>query len=251
MNRPVVLLLLAAGLAGCAAPARIAAPAVPATPDGDAATVLGRLPTADSLWPAFRIEARLSWSTPDFGETVSSDIRVRGRDTLWVRLRGPLGIEAARALVTRDSIYLHDRLADRLYVGDRSSGLLPAGLAEGFLAASFFGFDPPRAVGFSVVPDSAYVRLERADGTETVLVDRSVHRMVLHERRAPSGGVLESRRFGSFDRFSGLVLPRRIVAVRPPDSVRATFVVRSVEPEPAGSPDPFDFPPDLVRRRVN
>lgn len=237
--------------AGCAATARLPDPAPDAAPTRDTATdVLARLPTADSLWAFFHVEARLSFSTSQGRGSVSADIHVRPGDTVYVTLTAPLGIEAGRALVTRDSVHFHDRVAGVVYSGDRDSGLLPAGWQASALASSFFGFDVPTGKDWQIEPDSGYVRLERLDGSETLLVDAALNRITLHDLRDRSGTVVESRRYTDFERFAGRWLPRRIVTMRPTDSARASFQVRHVEPEPSDTPVPFVFAADLERIQV-
>lgn len=245
-------LLISVWLAtGCTTTAHLPGPAPETSPTGDTATdVLARLPTADSLWAFFRVEARLSFSTPQGRGTVSADLHVRPGDTVYVTLTAPLGIEAGRALVTRDSVHFHDRVAGVVYSGDGDSGLLPAGWQASALAPAFFGFDPPTGKDWQIEPDSAYVRLERLDGSETLLVDAALNRITLHDLRDRTGTVVESRRYTDFERFDGRWLPRRIVTMRPADSARASFQVRNVEPESYDTPVPFVFAADLERIQV-
>lgn len=247
--RPFIISILLA--TGCTATRQLPVPDPDPPPArGSAAEVLGRLPAADSLWAFFRVDARLSYSAPQGRGTVSAEIHARPGDTVYVTLRAPLGIEVGRALVTRDSIHFHDRVAGVLYSGDRDSGLLPAGWQAARLGPAFFGFDPPEGGDWQIESDSGLVRLERAGGRETLLVDPSLNRITLHDVRDGTGTVVESRRYTDFERFAGRWLPRRIVTMRPAEEARASFQVRNVEPEPAGTPVPFVFAADLERIQV-
>jgi len=232
----VPALCLVAGLTASCSGLRPLAGSLPSRfPDHGAPDILGALPTADSLWPAFRVQAALAFATPEESGSFAADILVRRPDSVLVRMKAPLGIEVARALVTADSVFLYDRVAKVLYAGPSDSGLLPAGLHAADLAAAFFGFDAPAPGGWTVYADSAAYHLDRngPHGSEHLVVDPRFWRIVARDRETASGEVEERRRFSEFDRFGGLVLPRRIVTLRPLEGTRASFYVRKVEPHPA------------------
>lgn len=248
MNRSVVVLLVS--LAACSGPARLAPP----TPVPDSATtaddVLARLPTPDSLWTTLRIRAQLAFSAPDGGGSYASEILARREDSILVRLRLPLGIEAARVLITPDSVLFLDRVNGRLYSGNRASGLLPAGLHADDLTAAFFGFDVPTRGHWELTRDSTLLRLERGNAIETILVDPARWRMVARDLRTGDGTLLESRRYMDFESYDGLVLPRRIITMRPLEDSRASFTVRSVERVTEDVSFGLGIPPAIRRIRV-
>lgn len=208
------------------------APVPAGFPDHTAEQVLSHLPTPDSLWSTFRVEAALAFATSDGSGSFSAHILVHRPDSILIRIRAPLGIEVARALVTADSVLMYDRVERTLYSGPVDSGLLPAGLRSTDLSASFFGFDPVPPGGWSNRGDSLLYRLERNDGL-TLLVDPRWWRITARDSSDASGVVAERRRFTEFQRYDGLVLPRRIVTIRPLEGTRASFFVRKVEAYPA------------------
>ncbi len=227
------LALSAVVLASCRT-GRVAAPPVAAGfPDHAAAEVLGRLPTPDSLWTRFRIEAALAFATPEGSGSFSAHILVHRPDSVLVRIRAPLGIEVARALVTRDSLLMYDRVERVLYEGPSDSRLLPAGLHASDLSAAFFGFEPVPAGPWTITADSLVYRLQDTDGRVSLLVDPAWWRIAALDTRDPSGEIVERRRFSEFERYGDLVVPRRIVTLRPQEETRASFFVRKVEPYPA------------------
>ena len=118
MKHSLSALVAAALLLASCRTGRVAAPPVPSGfPDHAAGEVLARLPTPDSLWSSFRIEAALAFATPEGSGSFSAHILVRRPDSVLVRIRAPLGIEVARALITRDSLLMYDRVERVLYEG--------------------------------------------------------------------------------------------------------------------------------------
>ena len=242
-----IALVLLGVLASCRTVRLPSAPLPDGFPDHSAAQVLSHLPTPDSLWDTFRVEAALAFATPEGSGSFSADILVRRPDSVLVRIRAPLGIEVARALVTPDSIFLYDRVERTLYSGSADSDLLPAGLHSADLSAAFFGFDPVPAGDWSSSADSLIYRLERTDGSVTLLVEPRWWRVTARDARDGSGTVTERRRFTEFERFEGLVLPRRIVTIRPVEGTRASFFVRKVETHPADTRMDLGVRPDARR----
>lgn len=238
---------LAVVLASCRTVGPVAHALPEGFPDHSVQEILARLPAADSLWAVFRVDASLAFATPEGSGSFSADIVVRRPDSILLRVKAPLGIEVARALVTRDSLLLYDRVQRTLYAGPADSELLPAGLRSSDLSAAFFGFDPVPAGPWSVRADSLLYRLEREDGDVLLLVDPATWRVTARDTRARSGEILERRRFTEFVRYGGLILPRRIVTVRPPEGTRASFFVRNVEPFPADTDMDLGVRPDARR----
>lgn len=227
------LLLVAVGsLASCRATRPPTAPLPAGFPHHAAPEVLALLPSPDSLWSTFRIEAALAFATPEGSGSFSAHILVRRPDSVLVRIRAPLGIEVARALITPDSVLLYDRVERTLYAGPSDADLLPAGLHASDLSAAFFGFDRPQGGDWTIRPDSLLYRLERGDDSETLLVDPRWWRITARDTRDATGTVTERRRFTEFTRYGNLVVPRRIVTLRPVEGTRASFFVRKVEPYP-------------------
>ncbi|MDX1531398.1 MAG: DUF4292 domain-containing protein [Rhodothermales bacterium] len=256
-HRPLLLLLtlipvLALGWAGCSrGPLVREAPDLerPADfPHHSAAQIvllMEQVAERDSL-RAFTSQTALEVRSP--GRNADATAALRAADTLWASVRGPFGIEAARALVTGDSVYVHDKLKNRLYLGPltAAAAYLPGPVGPADLFATLTGTLRPRSgPGWVVEADSQYYRLDSPD--ETFVVDPATWRAVRYERRA-GGAVVDRRTFSAFDVVEGRVLPRRVGLESPPAGV-------SVRPEHerlAPNPGPLDYPfrPGSAERRT-
>src|SRR5690606_39436246 len=63
----------------------------------------------------FSAQAKLEIRSPERNADLDATIRHREADTLWASVRGPLGIEVARARATPYSFPVPDKLNGRLY----------------------------------------------------------------------------------------------------------------------------------------
>ena len=121
-----IALIFALAAAGCAGTSTSVVDPVNVPDLFEAATVL------DSIWAhpvptSIKVQAQLSMDTPIHSGTMMSDISHRRGDSLLMAftVRG-LGIEVGRALVTRDSIFFYDRLAQSLHTADSNYPAIPA-----------------------------------------------------------------------------------------------------------------------------
>lgn len=60
--------------------------------------------------------ARIQYSTDEFSTSVSAFIKYNSKGELLISLRSVAGIEVARAFINNDSIKLHDRINNVLYI---------------------------------------------------------------------------------------------------------------------------------------
>lgn len=190
--------------------------------------------SADTLY-AFRAKASFAVDTPEQKGSFSADIRDRRGDSLYMSISPGLGIEAARVLVTRDSLYLYDRLKNRVTYGSLAAAgnLLAVPVTADDLFMNLLGLIAPEpGVAWQVEAVDAHYHLTAPDGTRRYVVDPARWRVVRFEARTPEGELLEERAFSDFDRFDGLYLPRRVVFRRPPERSTASLFYRSLELNP-------------------
>src|SRR5690606_32941285 len=145
--------------------------------------------------------------------------RQRAADTLWASARGPLSIEVGRALVTPDSVALHDKLHDRLYVGStaEAAAFLPNPMSTDDLFATLLGtLRPPPDVAWTLRADTLprpggerYYRLSDREGRRVFTIDPATWRTVRYQGFA-AGTLVDERTFSAFDVIDGRVLPRRV-----------------------------------------
>ena len=246
MNRSVSLLpivwLIVAGCAASRPP--FISPDLPAGfPNHDQTYIAGAVEAAVQPFVAVETRSRMRFETPDENRSVNLDITYRRADSLLVKARVTLGIEAVRSLVTPDSFFVYDRLSKRLYRGavDQASRMLPIPGPLDELFASIAGaVEIDQRTDWQVTHDSLYYYLTTTDRTRSLTVDPRLWRIVRLEDKTSSGDLIERRTFSDFDSFGDFVVPRRIEVERPLAGERFQVYHRSVEVNPARLSFRFD-----------
>ncbi|MFN3598079.1 MAG: DUF4292 domain-containing protein [Rubricoccaceae bacterium] len=229
MFRPVLLpivLLVALGTAGCAAgPLVRDAPAeeLPSEyPNHSAAFILDAVAEAAAGVEGFRADGRLTVTSPTLNQNATFSFRGRLADSLLAVVRGPFGIEGARALVTPDSFLAHDRLGGRLYVGrvEAADRFVPGAGSSDVLQRALVGLLVPEAppAAWTVSAEGGLYTLarRRPDGSQQQVDVNPAFWRVVGLRETSSGGILlAEQRFEQFDTVDGVVLPRRVVLSSP------------------------------------
>lgn len=254
--RPAALLTLLIGLlfllGGCARGPRLAErPDLPERfPYHSAEQIRYRLRLPLDTLRAFTGRASLQVHTPEGTDNLSATIAARRDDTLLIRLSPGWGIEAARLLITPDSVLLHDRIHHRLYFGARTElavRQLPL-LTESDPFLSLLGALYPPPGRWIVTADSGHYYLHDPDGLFRYVVDPARWRVMRYERYDPSGTLVESYQFEAFDRFGQVFLPRRLLLERPTVGVTVRLYYRELALNP---PDvQFAWNPDARTRRI-
>ncbi|MBO6575605.1 MAG: DUF4292 domain-containing protein [Rhodothermales bacterium] len=233
MKRYPLLGLLAVLAVGCSGSRQVAyIPPSAGFPNHSVEEIVQRLPPPDSLWGSFAGDLAIAYSMPGDRGTVNARVSYRRADSVLMRFRAPLGLEVSRALVTQDSMFVYDRVARKLYVGERgvADAMLPIGFWRSDVAAAVFGFETLDAGGWELSTDSTWYVLTRGD--RTVIVDPGPWRIIASDTRDASGMLVDQRRFTDFERIDGLYVPRRIVTSRPDQDVRASITIRRLTPDP-------------------
>lgn len=252
--RPLALLLsgMLLWLGGCARGPRLTPR--PELPDrfpyhsADQIRYQLRLPL-DTLY-AFTGQASLQMRTPEGTDNLSATIVARRNDTLLIRLSPGWGIEAARLLITPDSVLLHDRIHRQLYTGARAElathRLLLLTESDPFLSLLGALYPPPGL--WQVAADSNSYYLQDPSGQHRYVVDPARWRVVRYEHYDPSGMLMELYYFEAFDRFGQVFLPRRILLERPGSGMTLRLYYRTLQLNP---PDVrFTWNPDTRTRRI-
>lgn len=191
-----------------------------------------RLPL-DTLY-AFTGQASLQMHTPEGTDNLSATIVARRNDSILIRLSPGWGIEAARLLITPDSVFLHDRIHHRLYTGARTElavrrfPLLPEG--DPFLSLLGALYPPPGR--WQVTADSSYYYLSDPAGQNRYVVDPARWRVVRYEHYNPVGILVEAYRLEAFDQFGRIFLPRRLQLERPGLGITVRLYYRRLQLNP-------------------
>lgn len=234
-------MLLIAGVvfSGCArtaplAPADSALP--PEFPEHSVQEIEDLIRRSTDTLESFRARASLTVNSPERSGRYSAEIRERRGDSLYISISPGLGIEAARILVTEDSIFVYDRLQNTVLFGsaEEGSSVLPIPLEGEALFRNVTGQVVPRIdADWTVSSDATRYYLSNPSRTEAYAVDPSLWRVVRYTRQTEDGQLLEERRFEDFVNVDGHHLPRRLVFRQPLDDASVILTYREIEANPS------------------
>ncbi|MEM0962891.1 MAG: DUF4292 domain-containing protein [Bacteroidota bacterium] len=158
----------------------------------------------------------LSFTSPNESQNASFSLRSRLSDTTVVTVRGPLGIQAGRALVTPDSVFLVNSLVREFAIGPitAADALVPGASLDARVSRAVLGLlIPEDDVAWSLVAEDGRYRLtgRLAAGTSRAYdVDPSIWRVVRVIEFDTGGRQSGTQEASAFDTVDGVVLPRRI-----------------------------------------
>lgn len=180
---------------------------------------------------SYATDGSIRIESPEFSNSGGLSLRSRIGDSLSAVVRGPLGIVAGRALITRDSLFFADRINGRDYAGSRrepapipppfdalihanqsSLGLTPLGLPAPIAADTLHPWDASS--------DSLHYVLARRLPTMAVTyeIDPSIWKIVAYTLE--SNGNDEAHveySLADFDTVDGFVIPRSVTIAYPED----------------------------------
>lgn len=196
---------------------------------------------------SYAADGNIEIVTPDRDDSASHSLRARLADSTTARVRGPLGIEVARALVTPDSFLVYNRFAGELLVGRVAvaNRYIPGTGSSEVLARAMVGFLVPDGTSWTVTPrNGEYVLVSRRpDGSRRVLiVDPAIWRVTQAQEINAENTVVADQRFTEFDTVEGVVMPRRVELSAPLEGFRLTMEHRRLVPNPPDLRLQFDRP---------
>ena len=143
-------------------------------------------------------------------------LRARLADSLTVVVRGPLGIEGGRGLVTPDSFFAADRINRQYLVGPVEAAdryVAGAGSSERVARAVLGLLVPERDVAWTRTPVDGQYRLIGplpGGGSREYTVDPALWRVVRVREFDAAGLSVGTQTAEAFDTVEGVVLPRRV-----------------------------------------
>lgn len=152
----------------------------------------------------------------DQSQGASFSLRARLADSLTVVVRGPLGIEGGRGLVTPDSFYAADRINRQYLVGpvEAADRYVPSAGSSERVARAVLGLLVPEAnVDWTRTPDEGLYRLIGrlpTGGSREYTVDPALWRVVRVVEFDAGGRSVGIQSAEAFDTVDGVVLPRRV-----------------------------------------
>lgn len=230
MTRLIATVLALVVLGGCSRGplVRDAPDAGPARgfPDHTAPQIVAAIAASAGRVQAAAVDGRIDFVQGETSEDATFSLRARfaglPSDSVTLVVRGPLGIEGARGVVTTDSLLAADRLHRTLYVG-------PVGAVERYVPGVGSPAQLARAALGLLVPDAtaAWTVTPTQTPTETryvlraplpngavreITVDPALWRVVRVRDLGDGGTVLGLQEVSDFDQVDGVVVPRRVRA---------------------------------------
>ncbi len=213
--------MLALALGGCLPrPLVTDAPAgeVPAGyPDHSVGAVIGAVEASVAPVQSIAADGALSFTSPTESQSATFSLRARLADSVVVTVRGPLGIEGGRALLTADSAFVINKIQRQFLLGPLSAAdaVVPGASVDGRIARAALGLlVPERDVDWSLAAaDGRYQltgRLPGGVGSRAYTVDPSVWRVVRVVEFDADGRQVGEQTVEAFDTVDGVVLPRRV-----------------------------------------
>ena len=216
-----VLLVLTLAVTGC-----VKGPLVRDAPQGEAPNgypnqsadqIIGAVAASVAPVASVAADGDLSFASPTESQTATFSLRARLADSAAVTVRGPLGIEGGRGLLTADSVFVVNRLQRQFLLGPLSAAdaVVPGASVDGRVARAVLGLlVPERDVVWSVAAaDGMYRltgRLPGGVGSRSYTVDPAIWRVVRVIEFDADGRQVGEQTVGAFDTVDGVVLPRRV-----------------------------------------
>ncbi len=231
MIRPLAVLLALVVLGGCShGPLVRDAPdagPVRGFPDHTAPQIVAAVAASAGRVHAAAVDGRMTFEQDGRSQDATFSLRARfagtASDSVTLIVRGPLGIEGARGVVTADSLLAADRLHRILYVGPVAAveRYVPGGGSPAQLARAALGLlVPDTTATWTVTPvqtpaESRYVLRAPlpGGGRREVTVDPALWRVVRVQDVRADGAVVGEQEVTDFDQVDGVVVPRRVRAV--------------------------------------
>lgn len=190
-------------------------------PDHTASQIVAAVAASVANVRAASSDGRITLTSGGRSQDATFSLRARfagtATDSVTVVVRGPLGIEGGRGVVSADSFLAADRINRRLYVGtvDAVERYVPGGGSPEQLARAALGLLVPEADTDWIVTPAANRYVLRAPlaggGTRELVVDPALWRVVALRDRDRSGALVGSQEASAFDRVQGVVVPRRVL----------------------------------------
>lgn len=191
--------------------------APPGYPDQPLEVVIGSVEASVAPVRSVAADGDLSFTSPAESQSATFSLRARLADSVVVTVRGPLGIEGGRALLTADSVFAVNKLQRQFLLGPLSAAdaVVPGASVDGRIARAALGLlVPERDVDWSLVAAGGLYqltgRLPGGAGSRAYTVDPSVWRVVRVVEFDADGRQVGEQAVEAFDTVDGVVLPRRV-----------------------------------------
>ncbi len=204
-------------------------------PNHSLTSILDRLPVFPESLNRVKLEALVAVSSPEMDGQFTAIVESQRHDTLFARIKFPLGIEGARVLVTKDSAFTYDRISNVVYRGgsENMKEIIPGSLVGLDMVDQAFGFyQPDRRTGWILKSDDSRYYLHAPDESIRYTIDPTLWRIEQIQSRDAAGLVTEQRWFLDFREMDGVLLPSRMILVQSTLETRLSVALRSLSKNP-------------------
>lgn len=248
----IFLFLIVAGCAGTRSSTERTNPVLFPEPFYDTRSVIDSV-WANALPTSLNAEGALSMKTPLYSGMLQTQIIHRRADSLLMvlRLRG-LGIEGARFLVTRDSIFLYDRFSQTVRTGSSSDPAFPAIFSVQNAIEQLLGLVRPiRGAHLQLTPSPQGLILEDTILRRTYTIDPEYWRVIHVTQQDSSGDLYEAFHFNDFFAVGKAYFPRQVIYRNPSLKTNVILDYRSISVNEPVISMSLDLPAEVERIRLS
>ncbi len=175
----IVIAIFITGVYGCRTP-RSVVPEVKPLSSADLTLAEVHANKADFEWMSTRFSGTVKWE--DRTHAIAGSMKVRKDSAIYISLAPFLGIEVARAIITRDSVKLINRLESTYYIGNHNflSKMFNAEMDFFMLQALLLGDDFPhfRNDQFLMQANSPLIKLHAQKRTRKIGDENAIEQIL-------------------------------------------------------------------------
>jgi len=181
------------------------------------------------------------------GPEVRAEILHRRADTLLMIFRVPvLGFEAARLLVTQDSLFMYNRIAKQVFVADTTHPVFLRIFRSRHAMAYLFGYvRPTDPYGMKLELSQNGLILEDSLLNRSYTIDPQYWRVVHFAQRDDMGALIEGFYYNDFFQVGDTYFPRQIIYRNVPEQTNVILTYNRILVDPPLKPMGFHLPKDI------
>ena len=183
------------------------------------------------------------------GPEVRAEIVHRRADSLLMIFRAPVfGFEAARVLVTQDSLFMYDRIAKHIFVADTTHPVFLRILRVQNAMEYLLGYmRPTNPHGLKLLSSPNGIILEDSLMNRSYTIDPTYWRIVHLAQRDHLGSLVEAYYYNDFFQVGDAYFPRQVIYRNLPDETNVILSYNRILVDPPLNPLGFHLPSDVQR----
>ncbi|MCY4001659.1 MAG: DUF4292 domain-containing protein [Bacteroidetes bacterium] len=183
------------------------------------------------------------------GPKVRAEILHRRADSLLMIFRAPVfGFEAARLLVTQDSLFMYDRLRKHIFVADTTHPVFLRILRVQNAMEYLLGYmRPTNPHDLKLLSDPNGIILEDSLMNRSYTIDPTYWRIVHFAQRDHLGSLVEAYYYNDFFQVGDTYFPQQIIYRNLPEQTNIILSYNQILIDPPMKPLGFNLPSDVQR----